>query len=830
MEVIMGEFSSKMRAQFERDIGMDLKDHYNVLVQLKTYKKLVGVVTMFYEKLIDMVSNADLKVKIAVLGESRIQMVLDKKPTPEILGIDVVEFQGYDVDKSVEKLMAMSESLVESGWKQAEVNTTAKAIGFINKHNLTMTKLRGHRVSPKTLDVFLKQVTGYYGFLSEAPRDLEDPFDDPEYWVSVEQEREEYEKESNYVENSSLYTKVRIAGFAIQEGSYFVLYSMDEASLKGVKGDVRVKLAARLHRTACLHGDRLKDQYSVLDPEDDSDEVDEVFVWAKKLKRLHKNSVDVVSQSSVNDLGNILVVKSHKNWRFGDLQILSNPWSKYISFKRCGFTAFSHAVRLDERLNLVEWTSLIDGEVYEAIKGSTQARIAVVPDYEGLPVDVSDLGDGYIVSRSFFHRVTGGKETAKLVVNAVKDKGIIIAVVDDPVIEVSGKKIPVDIIMNRQGERELKAALLGMGTQLARAFLLGNDAVIDPDEHDIQFIEGSIYGRESLFIVGEVMVDRTVDRTVDVRSKRVLYAQCKYFAPEAYTKMEWLYEKQAKKHEPRLARIIDNLESMKQLLVETKTSKRFMNAGEFSSFIKGKSMHVKPSIVNMLGHIVKENRLLTWRDTDLSEEAVRLAFEIIKTPINVFGVEILPTTLVIKHEGVWKLSPEGGLIMSIVYFLWLHSRGKINSQKRDAILIDKLKSLFSLYLGRTRMYLVPEIKVVSGRHATSKSKHGVALPFRPSLVVFLMTQAMKVSEEDAEAWVKSHNLFQINQLFKKLRFMVWRDPIVREIPTTQIQFQMMDVEVIKIGREIAAWIGGDDDDDIVSIFWKGRKFNIKLPA
>jgi len=809
---------------------MDPKDHYKVLVQLKTYKKLVGVVTMFYEKLIDMVSSEDLKVKVAVLGEICIQKVLDKKPTPEILGIDVVEFKGYDVDKSVEKLMLMSESLVESGWTQVEVNTLARAIGFINKHNLTMMKLRGHRVSPKTLDVFLKQITGYYESLSSASRDLEDPFDDPEYWVSIQKEREEYEQESDYVQNSSLYSKVRIAGFAIPEGNYFVLYSMDEDSLKEVKGDVRITLDSRLHRTACLHRDRLKDQYAVLDLEDDSNEVDEVLTWGQRLKKIHKNSVDIVSQSSVNDLGNILVVKSHKNWRFGDLQTLSNPWSKYISFKRCGFTAFSHAVRLDERLNLVEWSSKIDGETFDAIKGSTQARIAVVPDFEGLPVDVSDAGDGYIVSRSFYQRATGGEETAKLVVNAVKDKGIIIAVVDDPVIEVSGKKIPVDIIMNRQGERELKAALLGMGTQLGRAFLSGNDAVIDPDEHDIQFIEGSIYGKEALFIVGEVMVDRTVDRTVDVRSKRVLYAQCKYFAPGAYSKMEWLYERQAKKHEPRLARIIDNLESMKQLLIETKKSKRFMNTDEFSSFIKGKIMSVKPSIMNMLGHIVKDNRLLTWRDTDLSEEAVRLAFEIIKTPINIFGVEILPTTLVMKHEGVWKLSPEGGLIMSMVYFLWLNSRGKINSRKRDAILIDKLKSLFSLYLGRTRMYLVPEIDVVSGRHATSKSKRGVVIPFRKSLVVFLLTQATSISKKDAEAWVESHNLFQINQLFKKLKFMVWRDPIVMEIPIVKVQFQMMDVEVIKVGYEIAAWIGGDDDDDIVSVFWKGRKFKIKLPS
>ena len=826
----MENFSSDMRAQFERDICMDLKDHYEVLVQLKTYKKLVGVVTMFYEKLIDMVSSEDLKVKVAVLGEICIQKVLDKKPTPEILGIDVVEFEGYDIDKSVEKLMSMSESLVESGWTQVEVNTLARAIGFINKHNLTMMKLRGHRVSPKTLDVFLKQITGYYESLSSASRDLEDPFDDPEYWVSIQKEREEYEQESDYVQNSSLYSKVRIAGFAIPEGNYFVLYSMDEDSLKEVKGDVRITLDSRLHRTACLHQDRLKDQYAVLDLEDDSNEVDEVLTWGQRLKKIHKNSVDIVSQSSVNDLGNILVVKSHKNWRFGDLQTLSNPWSKYISFKRCGFTAFSHAARLDERLNLVEWSSKIDGETFDAIKGSTQARIAVVPDYEGLPVDASDAGDGYIVSRSFFHLVTGGQETAKLVVNAVKDKGIIIAVVDDPTIEVSGKKIPVDVIMNRQGERELKAALLGMGTQLARGFLSGSDAVIDPDEHDIQFIEGSIYGKEALFIVGEVMVDRTVDRTVDVRSKRVLYAQCKYFAPGAYSKMEWLYERQAKKHEPRLARIIDNLESMKQLLIETKKSKRFMNTDEFSSFIKGKIMSVKPSIMNMLGHIVKDNRLLTWRDTDLSEEAVRLAFEIIKTPINIFGVEILPTTLVMKHEGVWKLSPEGGLIMSMVYFLWLNSRGKINSRKRDAILIDKLKSLFSLYLGRTRMYLVPEIEVVAGRHATSKSKRGVVIPFRKSLVVFLLTQATSISKKDAEAWVESHNLFQVNQLFKKLKFMAWRDPIVVEIPIVQVQFQVMDVEVIKVGREIAAWIGGDDDDDIVSIFWKGKKFNIKLPS
>jgi len=193
-------------------------------------------------------------------------------------------------------------------------------------------------------------------------------------------------------------------------------------------------------------------------------------------------------------------------------------------------------------------------------------------------------------------------------------------------------------------------------------------------------------------------------------------------------------------------------------------------------------------------------------------------------------VEILPTTLIMKHEGVWKLSPEGGLIMSMVYFLWLNSRGKINSRKRDAILIDKLKSLFSLYLGRTRMYLVPEIDVVSGRHATSKSKRGVVLPFRKSLVVFLLTQATSISKKDAEAFVESHNLFQINQLFKKLKFMVWRDPIVMEIPIVKVQFQMMDVEVIKVGHEIAAWIGGDDDDDIVSVFWKGRKFNIKLPA
>ncbi len=117
----MGDFSSKMRAQFERDICMDLKDHYKVLVQLKTYKKLVGVVTMFYEKLIDMVSSPILKAKVAILGEICIQMVLDKKPTPEILGIDVVEFEGYDIDKSVEKLMKMSESLVESGWTQVEV-------------------------------------------------------------------------------------------------------------------------------------------------------------------------------------------------------------------------------------------------------------------------------------------------------------------------------------------------------------------------------------------------------------------------------------------------------------------------------------------------------------------------------------------------------------------------------------------------------------------------------------------------------------------------------------------------------------------------------------
>ncbi len=826
----MGNFSSKMYAQFERDIAMDVKDHYGALVQLKTYKRLVGIVTMFYEKLIDMVSSPILKVKVAVLGEICIQMVLDKKPTPEILGIDVIEFEGYDVGKSVEKLMSMSESLVKSGWTQVEVNTLARAIGFVNKHNLTMMKLRGHRVSPKTLDVFLKQITGYYEFLSTASRDLEDPFDDPEYWVSIQKEREEYEQESDYIENSSLYSKVRIAGFAIPEGNHFVLYSMDEESLKEVKGDVRITLNSRLHRTACLHRDRLKDQYAVLDLEDDESEVDEVLTWAKRIKKVHKNNVDIVSQSSINDIGNILVVKSHKNWRFGDLQTLSNPWSKYIGFKRCAFTAFAHAVRLDNRLDLVEWSSKIDGETFDAIKGSTQARIAIVHDFDGLPVDVSDLGDGYIVSRSFYKMATGGEETAKLVVNAVKDKGIIIAVVDDPHITVSGKKIPVDIIMNRQGERELKAALLGMGTQLGRAFLTGADAVVDPDEHDIQFIEGSIFGKESLFIVGEVMVDRTVDRTVDVRRKRVLYAQCKFFAPSAYSKMEWLYEEQAKKYDVQLARIIDNLESMKQLLVETKKSKRFMNADEFSSFINGKSLSVNGNITKMLGYIVKDNRLLTWRDTDLSEEAVRLAFEIIKTPINIFGVEILPTTLIMKHEGVWKLSPEGGLIMSMVYFLWLNSRGKINSRKRDAILIDKLKSLFSLYLGRTRMYLVPEIEVVAGRHATSKSQRGVILPFRKSIVIFLLTQATSISKKDAEAWVEAHNLYQINQLFKKLKFMVWRDPIVMEIPIVQVQFQVMDVEVIKVGREIAAWIGGDDDDDIVSVFWKGKKFNIKLPA
>jgi len=830
----MGDFFGEMYAQFERDIGMTAKDHYESLVQAKEYKDLVGVVTMFFEKLVDMVSSHELKVKLAVLGHSCIQKVLDKKPTPEIIGIDVEEFEGYDVDKSREKVLAMADSLVESGWKQVEVTTVAKAIGYINKHNLTMMKLRGHRVSPGKLDIFTKQVRDSYEFLSTISRALDNPVDNPEFWTHVVEEREEYEKESDYVENSSLYSKVRISGFAIKDGNYYVLYSMDEESLKEVVGDVRIVLDARLHKTACLHEKLLKDQWAVLEDSEEK-EIDEVLTWGRKYKRLHKNAVDIVSQSSVNNIGNVLVVKSHKQWRFGDLQTLSNPWSKYISFKRCGFTAFSHAVRLDDRLNLVDWSSKIDGETFNAIKGSTQARIAVVPDFEGLPVDVSDAGDGYIVSRSFYNRVTGGKETAKLVVNAVKDKGIIIAVVDDPVIEVSGKKIPVDIIMNRQGERELKAALLGMGTQLARAFLDGNDAVIDPDEHDIQFIEGSIYRKEALFIVGEVMVDRTVDRTVDVRSKRIMYAQCKYFAPEAYSMLEYLYPLQAKKYDVQLARIMDNLESMKQLLVETKKSKRFMTSSEYSDFVKGKSCSMSGPIVEMLGYITKvdpdeRKRLLSWRDTDLSEEAVRLAFEIIKTPINIFGVEILPTTLVMKHEGVWKLSPEGGSIMSMVYFLELYSREKISKASRDSILIDKLKGLFNMYLKRTNILLRPEVQVVSGRHATGKFKKGVVLPFRKSLVVFLLTQATSISKEDAEVWVETHNLFQINQLFKKLKFMVWRDPIIREVPITSVQFQIMDVEVIKVGREIAAWIGGDDDDDLVSIFWKGRKFKIKLPA
>mgnify|MGYP000852646314 CR=1 FL=1 len=868
MKTNQQKFLEVMATRSEKDLNRKRKKAFAVYQKvLELYKPLIAICTMFYMKLWDMMLKAEMKNKIAVLAEIMVQQIMDKVPVEHILGTEI-SFGAYDVEKELAKVDALRDKLLEAGWTSRDINSLRAGIKHVNKHVLSTTWLRGNRVGPKDFDAFVAQVQHYFPWLNtKEVLDLtvKNPFDDPRFWGEVEEARKEYEieSESETIDPRSGYSKVRIQGFALRDGDKYHLYRADDEALSKIKGNVRIKLRARLFRTADLYTSEIaRTEWAVVKEDEDEARgyirsfgtpvkvvkrkgVYEVQMGSREDFMGPKNS-DPFSQSSVNDIGNIVVHKDSR-WVFGELQTRANPWSMYAGLKRCAFTAFSHAARLDDPLRLVDWSGIApDKKPIEALYSSTQARIAVVPDYEGLPVPVSNIGKVYLVSRSFFERCSkGDRESFKVIINALKNKGLAYQLVDDPVMLVNGKVVPVDIIMESQGDRDLVAAMLGMGTQLAEAYLAGKDAVVDPFDIEAstsRLISSTIYGKECVFIVGEASIDNTVDRAVKVRSKRILYAQCKCFSPIAFQRMYYLYDRHARKYNVQLSRTMQNIAELEKICTwgSGRDRKYWADAEEFAIANRGKTMQTSGSLKRFLSYTQDEKDFfLTWRDTDLPEEAVRLAYDAVNEPVYILGAKINPVSLVVPVDGKYKVSPEASHILKMLHYANRVSEAKEGGDADEferaketyvKVLFDQTKTLLEHYTTRTSFYLKPEIDVVSGRSVTGKFRSGVVIPFKKELVARLMTQGMKVKYEDALEWVENHNLYEVNDLFKKLRFNIWRDPILKEVPTVTVQFAVLSTDVIIVGYKTALWIGSDDDDDIVSIFWKGFKKRIKLPS
>ena len=122
---------------------------------------------------------------------------------------------------------------------------------------------------------------------------VQNPFDDPRFWGEVEEARKEHdiESESEAIDPKSGYSKVRIQGFALRDGDKYHLYQMSDEALLKVKGDIRIKLRARLFRTADLYASEIARTEWAVVKEDEDKEISEIKSFGTPVKIVKKKGV-----------------------------------------------------------------------------------------------------------------------------------------------------------------------------------------------------------------------------------------------------------------------------------------------------------------------------------------------------------------------------------------------------------------------------------------------------------------------------------------------------------------------------------------------------------
>lgn len=808
---------------------------------LKGFKDSIGIPMRVLMHLAPSVPE-DLKEKVAVSVEHNVvQPLLDKKALPCTLGDSSKKGIYKPLDEWKNFLRLCGDDFTDAELKRLQpafgkLNTMVATDIFRAKKEFYGDSERLEILVSMMKETLLRDVKGD-----------SNPYDDLQRWSNEDIDGEIILDNLGHL--SFNYSKVLLAGIFFYDEEDDVYRLIKSSTLFKYAAKLRRKdmfkdLKAKLIRFAGKYKWIVKKLFVELDPTDKKDQKFFTNIINKLPKKAFasyngsrdwtEDMLDFASFSSSNSIGKLAIPK-RKDYHYSFLMYLLNPMMDTADVKRTIQSAVHFAVDLGEkRKEYIPMYSELPNGTYRMPESSSQAVIAIPIDcLKGFPALskgwVSNKGNGVLVDKRFKELYKNKyANNAKFNAGAIKSKGIGIWSDLYEATFKDGSKMPVDLVFDVQGSRRLKKALFAAGTLAMKAYREGKKQVTIPRDIEIEdssfeLVEAKVNGVPCFVTISETSIDLSVDRSSDVRMKSMLYAQEKATSPDVWQQLQSLLDSHCRKNQWEIRRIINAIETISEILTRLDEEVQKSNA---KSIDRMKAWKLKAERARAFGKIFKKHGAsvpkglkfleklvkdkVRWEDTRLTDKEIKMVLEAVDSPITIRGIELLPSTYLIKHEGVTMMAPELRMLLEIV----------VNERKGGNFTFNHLYEYLDFMLKRTKIAFTPKLPVVSGRMATGAFERGAVVPFKFETIDRLLQMNTTLSKEQREDLIAA-GPDAVNKVLSQLTFRLQRDPVLKKIPAVKVTTAVLPEDVIIVGYKDAQWIGGDDDDDIVCLWWFG---------